>query len=229
MANNNSPKIESSKFPVMIYNRGGNRDYGKITKENLPYLSYLAFNNYVVLASQYRGNDGAWRGQDEFGGKDVNDIMNLIPLGKSLPFADPNKIVMLGASRGGMMTYLAIKRGAEIKAAAVVGGVTDLFMSADDREDMKKVIRELVGMDKKEWQKRSAVYWPEKIDVPILILHGEDDWRVKVSQAKKLSEKLKEVGKEHELVIFPGGDHGLNTHRFKRNQKIFDWFERYLN
>ena len=79
------------------------------------------------------------------------------------------------------------------------------------------------------WQKRSAVYWPEKIDVPILILHGEDDWRVKVSQAKKLSEKLKEVGKEHELVIFPGGDHGLNTHRFKRNKKIFYWFERYLN
>ena len=94
---------------------------------------------------------------------------------------------------------------------------------------MKNVIRELVGMDKLEWEKRSVCYWPEKIDVPTLILHGEDDWRVNVSQAKKLSEKLTQADKIHELVIFPKGDHGLNTHRSERNQKIFDWFEKYLN
>ncbi|HUT72537.1 MAG TPA: prolyl oligopeptidase family serine peptidase [Desulfatiglandales bacterium] len=63
----------------------------------------------------------------------------------------------------------------------------------------------------------------------LLILHGQNDWRVKVSQAKKLSEKLKEAGKVHELVVFPEGDHGLNSHRAERNRKIFDWFERYLN
>ena len=223
------PKGEGFKFPLMIYNRGGNREFGKITKKTLTYLSYLSSNNYVVLASQYRGNDGAC-GQEEFGGKDINDVLNLIPLAKSLPFIDPTKIVMLGFSRGGMMTYLAIKHGAEIGAAAVVGGVTDLEQMYNDREEsMKNVIRELVGMDKAEWQKRSAIYWPEKIDVPILILHGENDWRVKVSQAKKLSEKLKEAGKVHELVIFPEGDHGLNSHRAERNQKIFNWFERYLN
>ncbi len=92
------------------------------------------------------------------------------------------------------MTYLAIKHNAEIKAAAVVGGVTDLEQSYNEREEgMKNVIRELVGMKKSEWEKRSAVYWPHKINVPILILHGEDDWRVKVSQAKKLSESTKAV------------------------------------
>jgi dipeptidyl aminopeptidase/acylaminoacyl peptidase len=223
------PKIESSKFPVMIYNRGGNRDYGKITKENLPYLSYLAFNNYVVLASQYRGNDGAWRGQDEFGGKDVNDVMNLIPLAKSLPFADPNKIVMLGYSRGGMMTYLAIKHGADIKAAAVVGGVTDLFMGADEREEMKRLLKELIGTKREEWEKRSAYYWPEKINVPVLILHGEADSRVNVKQAQKLSKKLAEAGKLHKLVVFPQGNHGLGPpHAKRKNIMILNWFERYL-
>ena len=223
------PKGEGSKFPVIIYNRGGNREFGKITMKTLPYLSYLSSNSYVVLASQYRGNDGAW-GHEEFGGKDINDVLSLIPLAKSLPFVDPTKIVMLGFSRGGMMTYLAIKHGAEIKAAAVVGGFTDLGQLYNDREEgMKNVIRELVGMDKAEWEKRSAVYWPEKIDVPILILHGENDSRVKVSQAKKLSAKLKEAGKVHELVVFPEGDHGLNSHRAQRNRRIFDWFKRYLN
>ena len=223
------PKGNSSKYPILIFNRGGNREFGKITKKSLRYLSYLSSKNFVVFASQYRGNDGG-EGREGFGGKDVNDVVNLIKLAKSLPFVEPTQVVMLGFSRGGMMTYLAIKHGAEIEAAAVVGGVTDLGQMFNEREEgMKQVIRELVGMDKKEWEKRSAYYWPEKIDVPILILHGEDDWRVKVSQAKKLSEKLKEAGKIHELVIFSGGDHGLNTHRSERNQKIFDWFERYVN
>lgn len=222
------PKTEGSKFPAIVYNRGGNREFGKITKETLKYLCYLSSKNYVILASQYRGNDGG-QGREEFGGKDVNDVLNIIELAKSLPFVEPKKIVMLGYSRGGMMTYLAIKHGAKIKAAAVVGGVTDLEQSYDEREEaMKNVIRELVGMNKSEWEKRSAYCWPEKIDVPILILHGEADWRVKVSQAKKLSDKLKEAGRMHELVVFPKGDHGLDTHHSERDQKIFDWFKRYL-
>jgi dipeptidyl aminopeptidase/acylaminoacyl peptidase len=223
------PKTETSEHPAIVFNRGGNREFGKITKKSLAYLSYLSSNNYVVLASQYRGNDGG-QGKEQFGGEDINDVLNLIKMAKSLPFVNPAKIVMLGYSRGGMMTYLATKHGAEIKAAAVVGSVTDLEQTYNEREErMKKVIRELVGMDKKEWQKRSAVYWPEKIDVPTLILHGKSDRRVKVSQAKKLSEKLTEAGKEHDMIVFPGGDHALNTHRYERNQKIFDWFERYLN
>jgi dipeptidyl aminopeptidase/acylaminoacyl peptidase len=222
------PKVEGTKFPVMIYNRGGNLDFGKISEGTLGYLSYLASNNYVVLASQYRGNDGG-EGREEFGGRDVNDVLNLIPLARSLPFTAPDKIAMLGYSRGGMMTYLAIKRGAEIKAAAVVGGVIDIEQVYVERdESMKNVIKELVGMKESAWRERSVYYWPEKINVPLLILHGEEDWRVKVSQAKKLSEKLKELGREHELVIFPKGDHGLDTHREERNKKIFEWFAKYL-
>jgi dipeptidyl aminopeptidase/acylaminoacyl peptidase len=183
----------------------------------------------VVLASQYRGNDGG-QGKEELGGEDVNDVLNLIKTAKSLPFINPSKIVMLGYSRGGMMTYLAIKHGAEIKAAAVVGGGTDMAQTYNEREEgMKRVIRKLVGTDRTEWEKRSAYYWPEKINVPILILHGEDDLRVNVSQAKKLADKLKEAGRIHKLVVFPGGDHGLYTHAVERDKEIFDWFERYLN
>lgn len=216
-------------LPAIIYNRGGNREFGKVENGTLRYLSYLSSNGYVVVASQYRGNDGG-EGREEFGGKDVDDVLNIIDLAKSLPFVNPEKIAMLGASRGGMMTYLAIKNGADIKVAAVVGGVTDLEQNYNEREEaMKNVIMDLVGSDKSEWQKRSAVYWPEMIDVPILILHGDKDWRVNVSQAKKLSEGLSAAGKNHRLVIVKDGDHGLNTHRAERNKEIFAWFDAYLN
>jgi dipeptidyl aminopeptidase/acylaminoacyl peptidase len=222
------PKTENSKFPIIIFNRGGNREYGKIEKKLLQVFSFFSSRNYIVLASQYRGNDGG-QGREEFGGSDVNDVMNLIPLAKSLSFADPNKIVMLGYSRGGMMTYLAIKHGVDIKAAAVVGGVTDLFMSAEEREGMKRVHNELIGTKREEWEKRSACYWPEKINVPVLILHGEADTRVNVEQAKKLSKKLTEAGKFHKLVVFPEGNHGLGPpHARTKNGMIFNWFETYL-
>ena len=223
------PKGESSKYPVMIFNRGGNREFGKITKKYLKYLSYLSSNNYVVLASQYRGNDGG-QGREEFGGKDVNDVLNLIIMAKSLSFVEQDKIVMLGSSRGGMMTYLAIKNGAKIKTAAVVGGLTDLVQWDQERKSIgEKVLEQLIfPHNREEYKKRSAYCWPERINVPILILHGEDDWRVKVSQAKKLSKKLTELGKVHELVIFPKGDHALRSHRPEKNRLILKWFDKYL-
>jgi len=223
------PKGDCDTYPAIIFNRGGQREYGKITKKWISYLYSLSLNNYVVLASQYRGNDGG-QGKDELGGSDVHDVLNLIKTAKSLPFVNPTQIVMLGYSRGGSMTYQAIKYGAEIKAAAVVGGSTDMAQTYNKREEgMKKVIRKLVGTDRTEWEKRSAYYWPEKINVPVLILHGEDDWRVNVSQAKKLAEKLDEAGKVYELVVFPNGDHALYTHPSERDQRILNWFERYLN
>lgn len=227
------PYDDRSKYPVIIYNRGGNREFGKITDDVLQYLAYLASNNFVILASQYRGNDGG-EGQEEFGGKDINDVLNLLPLAKSLSFADSNNIVMLGYSRGGMMTYLAMKNSANIKAAAIVGGITDLFQLYEERgADMKQVLVELIGGDPTtkeiEYRNRSAYYWPDKITFPVLILHGADDWRVNPNQAVKLADKLSEQGLTYELVIYPNGDHGLNTHWEERDQKIFQWFSNYLS
>lgn len=222
------PKKINNKLPVIIFNRGGNREYYKISEETLRVLSYYASQNYVILASQYRGNDGG-QGHEAFGGKDVNDVLSLIPLAQSLSYTDSTKIVMLGASRGGMMTYLAIKEGADIRAAAVISGFTDLFQTYQERDDkMKKVLRELVGDDDNEYKIRSACYWPERIDVPVLILHGEDDYRIKVTQAQKLSKKLAAAGKVHKLVVYPKGDHGLKTHHHERDRRILEWFETYL-
>ena len=221
-------KVES-RLPVILFNRGGGLEYGNITKENLVYFSSLAARGYVLIASQYRGSDGG-EGREEFGGRDVNDVLNLIPLAKSLPFTDPSKIGMLGFSRGGMMTYLAIKEGAPVRAAAVVGGLSDLvqFFQEPGKDNMKRVIRQLVGPDIEGFKKRSAFEWPEKINVPLLILHGGEDRVVDVSQAKNLAEKLKEFGKPHQLVIFPKGDHGINNLRSQRDRIILEWFAKYL-
>ena len=223
------PKTNDIQYPVIIFNRGGNREFGKIDTPGLTYLSYLADQGYVIIASQYRGNDGG-QGKEEFGGSDVNDVLNLIPLARSLDFTMPDKIGMLGFSRGGMMTYIAISKTDDINAAAVVGGVTDCIQGYNEREDMRYVYRELIGgsptQKEAEFKKRSAYFWPEKINTPVLILHGEDDWRVNVTQAQKLGDKLNELGKTYELITYPGGDHGLN--KTDRDTRILNWFMNYL-
>lgn len=226
------PKQVDQKLPVIIYNRGGNREFGKIDASKLKYLSYLSSNGYVVLASQYRGNDGG-QGKEEFGGNDINDVLNLIPMAESLPFIDSDRIIMLGYSRGGLMTYLAISKSTKIKAACVVGGVTDIIQLYNEREQgMKNVLIELIGgtpTDKEaEYKMRSVYYWPEKINAPVLILHGEDDWRVQKSQAEKIANKLNELGKPYELVIYPKGSHGLTENKNDRDRRILEWFEKYI-
>ena len=69
---------KDGKYPCIIYNRGGNRDFGalKVDQRSLN-LAKLASHGYIVIASQYRG-DGGSEGQEEFGGKDVNDVLNLM-------------------------------------------------------------------------------------------------------------------------------------------------------
>ena len=224
------PQSVGGKFPVLIFNRGGNRETAKISRLNaLKYLHYLASEGYVVLASQYRGSDGG-QGNDEFGGKDVNDVLNLIPLAKSLPFADSDKIVMLGFFRGGMMAYLAIKEGAPIKAAAVVGGLTDLIQWEIDKPSVgNEILQQLIKPASVEnYKKRSASYWPEKINVPVLIIHGERDLNVSPNQAQNFAIRLKKAGKIHRLKIFQKDDQWVSIHRKERNHLILDWFRKYL-
>ena len=218
-------------YPVIIFNRGGNEEYAKITNSLQVFFSRLAAKGYVIVASQYRGNDGG-EGKEEFGGKDVNDVLNLVPLIKSLDFTLSDKIGMLGISRGGMMSYIAIKKGIDVDAAVVIGGVTDLIQNYKTRSAMKQVMNSLIGCTpqecRKEYIKRSAYYWPEKIDVPVLILHGTKDWNVKVSQAKKLAKKLNELDKEYKLVLYDD-KHGLGKHHEEWKKEMWNWFDKHLN
>ena len=92
------------KYPCIIYNRGGNRENSKLDKNRyMGILAELSSYGYCVVASQYRGNDGG-EGKEEFGGKDIDDVLNLLPLLNGIDNADTSRIGMFGGSRGGMMT-----------------------------------------------------------------------------------------------------------------------------
>jgi dipeptidyl aminopeptidase/acylaminoacyl peptidase len=219
------------QFPLIIFNRGGNREFGKLTPGSyFGFYTYVS-NGFVVLASQYRGNDGG-EGREEYGGADVRDVLNLLPLAQSLGYVDMHNIFMLGWSRGGMMTYLALKHNMPVNAVAVGGGLTDLVSAGKRRPVLANVWRELSpGFEKhgeELLRERSAVYWAEQIDVPVFILHGGADWRAEpMSQAQAFAKRLQEFGKTYELIIYPDDDHGLSLNRADSDRRIVEWFRRY--
>lgn len=228
------PVIEG-KYPCIIYNRGGNREFGSISKSKLAFIfARIACRGYVVIGSQYRGNDGG-EGREEFGGKEVDDVLNLIPLLKKLENADGSKIGIFGWSRGGMMTYLALSRNSEIKAAVVGGGIADLSMMKNNRPDMEKfVYSELMpDYDKNRdtlLHERSAINLVKKFPkgAPILLLHGTADWRVRPVQSIRLAELFLKERIPFRLVLFEGGDHGLTEFSSEVDNMVINWFDKYL-
>lgn len=197
-------------------------------------LGRVASWGYVVVASQYRGNAGG-EGKEEFGGKDVNDVLHLIPLLESLPRADGKRIGMYGWSRGGMMTYLALTKTDRIASAVVGSGAADAFDNIQRRPEMEKPVYAELIPDYAEHKEaalaaRSAVRWPEKLhkQTPILLLHGSADWRVHPTEALTTASKLFESKHPFRFVFFEGGDHGLTEHREEVDRLIRNWLDRYV-
>lgn len=228
------PKAEGL-YPCIIANRGGNRDFGQWNPLSMGYfLGNMAGWGYVVVATQYRGNDGG-EGQEQFGGDDVNDVLNLIPLLEQISSADTSRIGIQGGSRGGMMTYQALRESCRFKAAAVVAGVTNSFTSISDRPDMEQyVYAELVPnypQDKDEQlKKRSAVFWADQLckTTPLLIMHGSADWRVSPKQSLELVQKLYEYRHPVRLILFEGADHGIREFRTDMFYEMRRHFDLYL-
>ncbi len=143
---------------------------------------------------------------------------------------------MLGLSRGGTMTYLAIKRGISIKAAAVIGGVTDVKAWVDSRPEMnlvngnpfidgfRNIWPDYEHRADEEYRARPAVDWADQINVPILILHSRTDRMVPVTQAIRMAEALQDKGKVYAPHIYERDRHPLPDHRDDRNRMIIEWF-----
>jgi dipeptidyl aminopeptidase/acylaminoacyl peptidase len=223
--------VDGKKLPLIVYNRGGNRSFGRLYPWiDFGFYEYLR-QGFVVLASQYRGGADS-EGNDEYGGADVHDVTNLIPLARSLGYVDMNNVFMLGWSRGAMMTHLALKSGMKVNAAAVVSGANDPLVTVTKRRSIAQVWQELSANLPEQGdaalRERSVVYWPEKINAPLLILHGGADWREDPEKSRELARRLDELGKANELVIYPGDDHGLSHHKAASEQKIVAWFKQHM-
>lgn len=235
-----APKKEG-RYPVIIFNRGGCKKFGALSRAYVArWLPTFASWGYVVVASQYRGNGGS-EGKDEFGGADVNDLLNLLPLIDSLPKADPTRIAMWGWSRGGFMTYLLLTRTDRIKAAVIGAAPADMSTLAsqrkalrpdDDLEDFcfRDAIPNYDQHKQQALEARSPIKWPEKLNrsTPILLFHGTSDWRSSAQHSLDMAGALLKLEHPFRLVLFEGGDHGLDFYIDEVDRITKDWLDWYV-
>lgn len=222
----------SGKFPVVIFNRGGNKEIGKVAKGRTLFTlvltaSKLAHEGFVLIASCYREND-------EFGGKDINDVLILTETVKYLEKADSARIGMFGWSRGGMMTYLALKNSDLITTAVVGNGPSDLSKSIEDRPEMEtrvyaKLIPDYHLNKEEELKKRSVIYWADELSKSssLLILSGTEDKRVNPNQADEIARKLEEINYDFKIRKFKT-DHFLSNKKEELDKLLIQWFKERL-
>jgi dipeptidyl aminopeptidase/acylaminoacyl peptidase len=218
---------DEGRHPVILWLRGGNRDFGQITTKTLLDLQVLADHGFVVIGPQYRGVEGG-EGADELGGGDVDDVLALVPLARNLPGADADRLYVLGGSRGAMEALIAIRRGLQVRAAAFRGGMYDAVASMKARPELEQgwgeIIPDFATKRDERLAERSAIQWIGELKVPMLVLHGEQDWRVDPQMARDFTAALKNAGIEHSVLWYERDEHQLLFHRPAWLHAAAEWF-----
>lgn len=226
------PKTKG-KFPVIIFNRGGNRDLGAVSIATLTnFLSKIAAKGFIIIGSQLRGSSRS-EGKDEFGGKDINDVLQLLNIIDHQTNADSKKIGMLGISRGSMTNFLVLKETDRISANATIGGIADL--NQKDRPEMYGLYKELIPDFEKnptlELNKRSSLLAIPQIknkQLKSFIIHGAKDERVNVSNAFALFNELNSNQFSTKLLVYENDNHGINNHTNDMIKQLNAFFKEYL-
>jgi len=230
------PKLAKKALPVLVYNRGGNGNFGGVVFGSMMRnLFPIANEGFVIIGSQYREtfNDNSLV-KDEFGGKDVDDVAELFKYIPNIENADPKRIGIYGASRGGMQTFLTLKAVKNVKAIATIAGNSDLLKGLTYRPTMEGVYKHRIPNYSEnkiaELEKRSVLKWLDQlpVNIPILLLHGTADKQVSVNHSIDLADALIKNNIPHKLVLYPDDNHGLMKNKEKANKELVEWFRKYL-
>jgi dipeptidyl aminopeptidase/acylaminoacyl peptidase len=163
---------------------------------------------------------------DDWGGADYEDLLACCDDLARRGIADAQRMFVSGASYGGFMTSWIVGHTGRFRAATAVAALVDQTNQALT-SDLPDFTRFNMGgtpwQRQGEYEKRSPLSYLADVTTPVLVLHWEGDLRVPISQGEELYTGLRLLGKETELVRYPGGFHILRT-----PSQAVDWARRVL-
>ncbi|MGQ9888961.1 MAG: S9 family peptidase [Aggregatilineales bacterium] len=230
------------KYPALVEIHGG--PTAQFFRGFDPYAQFLADNGYIVIQPNPRGSTGygvAFRDMAlmDWGGKDLDDIEGAALYLKSLPEVDPERIGVWGGSYGGYMAFMAVTKKPHLwKAAMAWVGITDLKKLYDSSmEHFKHYLREQMGdpeTNAELWADRSAINFAHQMTAHLLIVHGVNDPRCPIEQARVFRERLLELGKvegrDFEYIELDDEGHGSTdiAQKTRMARTVLDYFQRHL-
>lgn len=203
----------------------------------------LASRGYAVLQPNFRGSDGFGRafleaGYGEWGKKMQTDLSDGVRHLAAHGVIDPKRVCIVGASYGGYaaLAGATIDRGV-YRCAVSVAGPSDLrrMLITDKRSAGAAAMRywtRFMGVDGAADRDLSPITPSanaDKVDIPLMLIHGKDDMIVLYEQSTIMAAALRRAGKPVELVTLEGEDHGLSRSetRLKMLQSTVAFLEKH--
>jgi dipeptidyl aminopeptidase/acylaminoacyl peptidase len=237
----------TKRYPTLLCIHGG--PFSQYGSGFFDEFQVYAGAGYAVLFANPRGSSGyteAWgraiRGPIDgtgpgWGTVDYADLMAVVDTAlERFEFLDAERLGVLGGSYGGFMTTWIVSHTNRFKAAVSERAVNQM-VSAFGSSDIFWVFERQFGgplIDHVDaWLSLSPTSFAKSIETPMLLVHSENDLRCDVEQAAHLFTLLRLLGRDVELLRFPGESHELTRsgsplHRVQRFEAILEWFGRYL-
>ncbi len=189
----------------------------------------LTSHGYAVVFTNPRGSTGYGRAfsaavNNDWGGKDFQDVMAGIDAAVANGWVDPDRLGVAGGSYGGYMTNWTIGHTDRFKAAVTMRCVSNMA-SIFGTGDLDWILT-IDTMDAVPWKdldrmmERSPITYVEKMTTPLLILHSDRDLRTPISEGEQLFTALKLLGREVRMVRFEGQSHDLSRNGHPRSRAI---------
>jgi dipeptidyl aminopeptidase/acylaminoacyl peptidase len=233
----------TAKYPALLYCQGGPQSTVSQFWSYRWNLQIMAANGYIVVAPNRRGLPGfgqEWLEQisGDYGGQNMKDYLSAIDAVAREPYVDANRLGAVGASYGGFSVYwLAGNHQKRFKAFVAHAGIFNLEQQYLETEEMWFANWDLGGAF---WDKSNAVAqksfansphrFIDKWDTPILVTHGELDYRILASQGMSAFNAAKLRGIPAEMLIFPDENHWISKPQngvlFQR--VFFEWLDKWL-
>ncbi|MET9020513.1 S9 family peptidase [Actinopolymorpha sp. NPDC004070] len=222
--------------PVLLLIHGG--PFAQYGWTLLDEAQVYAGAGYAVVMGNPRGSSGYGQAHGaairyDVGERSATDLHALLDHALAThPDLDADRTGVMGGSHGGFMTTWLAGHSDRFRAA-----ISERAVNAPDSftgsSDIGWYFADGYYGDADRRARLSPLAAAGDIDIPMLIIHSEHDWRCPVEQAQRLFVALKLRGVETELLLFPGEGHelsrsGLPSHRIARFDAILDWWERHL-
>ena len=225
-----------SKYPMVVFVHGAGYLQNVINGWNNYYREFM-FNQlltqkgYVVLDIDYRGSAGYgrdWRTDvhDFLGGKDMDDHVDAIDHMVANYAVNKDEVGVYGGSYGGFMAgMLAMRAPDKVAAAAALRPVFDWKNYYASSPGYTAQRLGFPDKNPEAYKRSSPITYAEKLERPLLILHGMSDDNVHVQDSVQLMEKLIRIGKSQyvEAMLYPS-----ENHAFVRPESWTDEYERIL-
>jgi len=191
--------------PLVVNPHGGPR--GRDAKSFDLYTQVLVTQGFSVLQVNYRGSTGRGRKFveeliDDWGGAEQGDVATVAEHVLEYDWVDDDRVVVFGGSYGGYSAYWQAVQYPDLYDATVAWiGLTDLedmYENTMPHFRTELMVKYLGEPDENadRYEERSPVTHVENVDAPLLIVHGVNDRRVPVSQARIFREALEDAGYE---------------------------------